>query len=76
MQKMSQEEPGPFSMELAYQVYQKNVECTDQLLKSIVADAENGASETALLLTAVDAIAKLTDNTILKAVIEKSILSR
>ena len=66
----------PFSMEQAYKTYQENIRKADQLIYDLTKGARGGVSERDLLLMAVEIIARMTDNTALKPVIEKALSER
>ena len=69
-------EVDPFSMEQAYKTYQENIRKADQLIYDITKGARGDVSEHDLLLMAVEAIARMTDNTALLPVIEKALAQR
>ena len=73
-----QEEPfGPFSMEKAYQTYQENISEARKLKSAIEEGRQDGtATERELLLMASEALGRLTDNTILKRIVEKGLEAR
>ena len=73
-----QEEPfGPFSMETAYQTYQEIISEARKLKSAIEEGRRDGtATERDLLLMASEALGRLTDNTILKRIVEKSLDAR
>jgi len=73
-----QEEPiGPFSMEKAYQTYPENISEARQLKRAIDEGRQDGtATERELLLMASEALGRLTDNTILKRIVEKGLEAR
>ncbi len=80
MSEMAPENPqtevDPFSMEQAYKTYQENIRRADQLIYDITKGARGDASEHDLLLMAVEAIARMTDNTAIRPVIEKALAER
>ncbi len=69
-------EVDPFSMEQAYKTYQDNIRKADQLIYDLTKGARGDVSEHDLLLMAVEAIARMTDNTALLPVIEKALAQR
>lgn len=71
-----QTEADPFSMEQAYKTYQENIRRADQLIYEITKGARGDTSEHDLLLMAVEAIARMTDNTAIRPVIEKALAER
>ncbi len=66
----------PFSMETAYKTYQENIRRADALIYEITKGARGNTSEHDLLLMAVEAIARMTDNTALCKVIGKALEAR
>lgn len=66
----------PFSMEQAYKTYQENIRKADQLIYDITKGARGDVSEHDLLLMAVEAIARMTDNTAFRTVVERSLAER
>jgi len=68
---------NPFSMEKAWLTYQKNMSEAARLREEIRQGSENGsASERELLLKAAEALGRLTDNTVLKPIVEKALEAR
>lgn len=76
MSEPSQEAIDPFSMEEAYKTYQKNIRRSEELIYAITKGARSGVSEHELLLMAVEAVSRLTDNTAFRAVVEKALNER
>lgn len=66
----------PFSMEQAYKTYQENIRKADQLIYDITKGARGDVPEHELLLMAVEAIARMTDNTALLPVITQALNTR
>ena len=66
----------PFSMEQAYKTYQANISKADQLIYDITKGARGDVSEHDLLLMAVEAISRMTDNTASRSVVEKALAGR
>ena len=66
----------PFSMEQAYKTYQENIRKADQLIYDITKGARGDVPEHELLLMAVEAIARMTDNTALLPVITQALNAR
>ena len=66
----------PFSMEQAYKTYQNNIRRSEELVYEITKGARGDVSEHDLLLMAVEAIARMTDNTAFRAVVEKALQER
>ena len=71
-----EEAVNPFSMEEAYRTYQNNIRKADQLIYAITKGARGDVSEHDLLLMAVEAIARMTDNTALLPVVEQALAAR
>ena len=68
---------NPFSREQAWMTFQKNMSEAARLQEEIRQGAEDGsASERELLLKASEALGRLTDNTILKRIVEKALEAR
>ena len=66
----------PFSLEEAYKTYQNNIRKSDQLIYDITKGARGDVSEHDLLLMAVEAIARMTDNTALVQVVTQALAER
>jgi len=66
----------PFSMEQAYKTYQNNIRRADELIYAITKGARGDTSEHELLLMAVEAISRMTDNTAFRTVVERSLAER
>jgi hypothetical protein len=66
----------PFSMEQAYKTYQENIRRADQLIYDITKGAKADVPERELLLMAVEAIARMTDNTALLPVVTQALEAR
>ncbi len=66
----------PFSLEQAYKTYQNNIRKSDQLIYDLTKGARGDVSEHDLLLMAVEAIARMTDNTALVQVITQALAER
>ncbi len=66
----------PFSLEQAYKTYQNNIRRADQLIYDITKGARGDVPERELLLMAVEAIARMTDNTALVAVVTQALEAR
>ena len=66
----------PFSLEQAYKTYQNNIRKSDQLIYDITKGARGNVSEHDLLLMAVEAIARMTDNTAILSVITEALEAR
>ena len=66
----------PFSLEQAYKTYQNNIRKSDQLIYDITKGARGNVSEHDLLLMAVEAIARMTDNTALVQVVTQALAER
>ena len=66
----------PFSMEQAYKTYQNNIRKADELIYAITKGARGDVSEHDLLLMAVEAIARMTDNTAFRKVVERALAER
>ena len=71
-----QEEFDPFSPETAVRTLRKNREISERLLCEIDHGIETGEQVRVLLDKAVEAISRMTDNTILKRIIDKALDSR
>lgn len=69
-------QPDPFSMAEAYKTYQRNIRRAEELIYDITKGAREGVSEHDLLIMAVEAIARMTDNTAFRAVVEKALQER
>ena len=69
-------EKDPFSMEEAYKTYQRNIHRSESLIYEITKGARGNVSEHDLLLMAVEAIARMTDNTAFRTVVEKALKER
>lgn len=68
---------GPFSMEKAYQTYRDNMSEAARLKDEIENEKREGTgTDRELLLKTVEALGRLTDNTILKRIVEKSLRER
>ena len=66
----------PFSMEQAYKTYQDNIRRSEELIYEITKGARGDVSEHDLLLMAVEAISRMTDNTAFRKVVEKALQER
>ncbi len=71
-----QAEMNPFSPEKAWMTYQENMTEAERLRAEIREGLEQGAPERELLLKAAEAIGRLTDNTILRSLIQKALEAR
>ncbi len=72
-----QQEWGPFSREKAWLTYRENMAEAARLKKKIAQEREEGtASEREMLEQAVEALGRLTDNTILAGVVKKALEAR
>lgn len=69
-------EKDPFSIEEAYKTYQRNIHRSETLIYEITKGARGDVSEHDLLLMAVEAIARMTDNTAFRNVVEKALKER
>ena len=68
---------NPFSPERAYLTFQTNMEEAARLRDEVLRERETGeASDREMLLKAVDALGKATDNTILEKVIRRALEAR
>ena len=68
---------NPFSKEKAWMTFQDNMTEAARLRDEILKGKEEGsASEKELLLKATEALGRLTDNTILKRIVEKALDAR
>ena len=74
--KDSAEAFDPFSMEQAYKTYQNNIRKADELIYEITKGARGDVPERDLLLMAVEAIARMTDNTAFRTVVERALRER
>ena len=70
------EDYDPFSLEEAYKTYQNNIRKSGQLVYDITKGARGNVSEHDLLLMAVEAIARMTDNTALVQVVTQALAER
>jgi|GEM_PF-5321374 len=70
------EEYGPFSPEKAYLTFRDNMDTSRRLMAEIKEGQAAGESDRVLLLKAVDALGRLTDNTILLPVIRRHLEAR
>ena len=66
----------PISMEQGYKIYQENIRKADQLIYDITKGARGDVPERELLLMAVEAIARMTDNTALLSVVTQALEAR
>lgn len=66
----------PFSMEQAYKTYQNNIRKAEELIYDITKGARGDVSEHDLLLMAVEAISRMTDNTAFRTVVERALEER
>jgi len=66
----------PFSMEQAYKTYQNNIRRAEELIYEITKGARGDVSEHDLLLMAVEAIARMTDNTAFRTVVVRALEER
>lgn len=67
----------PFSRENAWLTFQRNMEEAARLREEIRQGQESGAlTERELLIKAADALGRLTDNSVLRPAIEKSLAER
>ena len=66
----------PFSMEQAYKTYQTNIRRAEQLIYDITKGARGDVSEHNLLLMAVEAIARMTDNAAILPVVSEALAAR
>ena len=72
----SQEEFDPFSPETAVRTLRSNREISERLLLEIDHGIDTGEQVRVLLDMAVEAIGRMTDNTILKRIIDKALENR
>ncbi|MBQ6398772.1 MAG: hypothetical protein IJI21_01490 [Clostridia bacterium] len=75
-EKKPEESFDPFSLEQAYKTYQQNIRRADELIYEITKGARGDVSEHDLLLMAVEAIARMTDNTAFRMVVERALKDR
>ncbi len=66
----------PFSPELALKTCRENREVSERLIGEIREGLRNGEDQEELLLKATEAIGRMTNNTILKSLVEKALISR
>jgi len=66
----------PFSMAEAYKTYQRNMHRAEELIYELTKGARGDVSEHDLLLMAVEALGRMTDNTALLPVVEKALAAR
>ena len=68
---------NPFSPENAWLTYQNNMKEAKRLKEEVLREKEAGnASDRELVIMAADALGRLTDNTILKRVVQKALEAR
>ena len=70
------EQENPFSKEKAWLTWQENREMAARLREELRRGLENGASTREQLLRSVEIIGRLTDNTILLTIVQRSLESR
>lgn len=73
---LSAESFDPFSKSLAIRTWENNLETVRLLTDDIMRGIENGDTDYNLLLKSAEVISRMTDNTILKTVIEKALQNR
>lgn len=66
----------PFSMERAYAAFEENMRAARRLREEICQGQEKGAPERELLLKGAEALGRLTDNTILRRIVQKGLEAR
>ncbi len=66
----------PFSPELALKTCRENREASERLVGEIREGLKNGADQKELLLKATEVIGRMTNNTILKSLVEKALAGR
>ena len=70
------EQENPFSKEKAWLTWQENRETAARLREELRWGQENGASTREQLLRSVEIIGRLTDNTILLPIVQRSLEAR
>ena len=70
------EQENPFSKEKAWLTWQENRETAARLREELRQGQENGASTREQLLRSVEIIGRLTDNTILLPIVQRSLEAR
>ena len=70
------ESADPFSAESMFKTYQTNIHKSEELIFAITKGAREGVSEHDLLLMAVEAISRMTDNIAFRTVVEKALEER
>ena len=70
------EQENPFSKEKAWLTWQENRETAARLQEELRRGLENGASTREQLLRSVEIIGRLTDNTILLPIVQRSLEAR
>ncbi len=76
MEKDRNGDQDPFSMERAWETFQENMHEARRLREEIRQGQADGAGERELLLKAAEALGRLTDNTVLKRVVQKGLEAR
>ena len=72
----SRQEMNPFSRERAWLTWQENQEAALRLREELRQGQENGASTREQLLRSVEIIGRLTDNTVLLPIVQRSLEAR
>ena len=76
MEEDRKKDQDPFSMERAWETFQENMREARRLREEIRQGQADGENERELLLKAAEALGWLTDNTILKRVVQKGLEAR
>ena len=76
MEEDRKKDQDPFSMERAWETFQENMREARRLREEIRQGQADGGNERELLLKAAEALGRLTDNTILKRVVQKGLEAR
>ena len=76
MEEDRKKDQDPFSMERAWETFQENMREARRLREEIRQGQADGENERELLLKAAEALGRLTDNTILKRVVQKGLEAR
>ena len=76
MEETREMDQDPFSMERAYATFEENMRTARRLREEIRQGRKKGAPEREMLLKGAEALGRLTDNTILRRIVQKGLEAR
>ena len=76
MEETREMDQDPFSMERAYATFEENMRTARRLREEIRQGREKGEPDRELLLKGAEALGRLTDNTILRRIVQKGLEAR